>query len=119
MRVYGKIVKAHTNDGWVNPKDTLPVDVDMYEIEYVDYREDGTICGKGTEDMTRERYKKLASKRYSVKKDIGERTATGRIKYDTSIVNKHNFFGKVKAEDSRKVKRLVEKIYPGFVVVSC
>lgn len=92
MRVYGKVVNVFvTGKGWMkrNELDKLLTKkekdmIEMYEVEYTDYREDGTICGKGTEDISSERLRAMNIKTgyYVVKKDSGERTKTGRIRWD-------------------------------------
>lgn len=57
-----------------------------YEVEYTEYREDGTICGMGTEDFSYERLKEL--KTYEVLEDTGLRTKEssthkgGRIRWE-------------------------------------
>lgn len=110
MRVYGKTVRIYTTEeGWRKPfgmatkkeRDTI----EMYEVEYTDYREDGTICGKGTEDISAERLNtmKLKHSYYIVKKDSGERTATGRIRWD-DFGERLNF--RVPAKEHNKVLRM-------------
>lgn len=108
MRIYGKTVAYHTIDGW--KKDCtgyLPKNIDMYEIEYTDYREDGTVCGKGTEDFSKDRLKNLTYKRYDVKEDSGERTKTGLVKWD--LVKR--LVVRVDNANSRKTRKLFETIY--------
>ena len=108
MRIYGKTVAYHTIDGW--KKDNtgyLPKDIDMYEIEYTDYREDGTVCGKGTEDFSKDRFRNLVHKKYEAKKDSGERTKTGLVKWDVF----RRIIVRVDKKDARKTRKLFETIY--------
>ena len=84
MRRYTKIVSVHTSNGWIKVEDLSGgfKQVDMYEVKYIDYREDETICGTGTEDMSKERYRALISRGYEIKRANGETTKAGLAKYD-------------------------------------
>lgn len=82
-RVYGRVRNVYiTGKGWMKTNRWNIHDAEMLEVEYTDYYDDGTICGKGTEDFSRERMKSLRRGCYEVKKDSGEKTATGRTKWD-------------------------------------
>lgn len=117
MRVYGKVVNVYvTAEGW-KKREELPTllskkereSIEMYEVEYTDYCEDGTICGKGTEDISSERMKAMNIKSgyYIVKKDSGERTATGRIRWDDFG---ERLIFKTAAKDYNKALKMFKKI---------
>ena len=55
MREYGKAVLLSGTNKFNS----------YYEVLYTDYREDGSICGKGTEDFSGERLKSI--KNYEVR----------------------------------------------------
>lgn len=82
IRVYTRTVSMHTAEGWEKFSIRRSDEADMFELEYVDYDENGNVRGRGTEDFSLERLKSLKRHAYEIKKDSGERTATGRTKWD-------------------------------------
>ena len=86
----------------------------MYEFEYIDYDENGNICGTGTEDFSIERLKSLKIGGYEIKKDSGERTATGKIKWDLVKIARVRI---AKADYNKGIK-FWKKQFDGLKVIS-
>lgn len=82
IRVYTNIAEMHTPDGWKKYRVLGSSDADMYALNYTEYAEDGRVVATGTEDFSIPRFKTLKSGGYTVTKDSGNRTESGRVVWD-------------------------------------
>lgn len=114
IRVYVRKVNMHTPEGWVKFSTRGSRFADMYELEYVDYDENGNICGTGTEDFSLERMKTLKYGGFEIKKDSGEKTKTGLTKWDTVKVARIQ----IKPADYAKGVKFWKRQYEGMRVTS-
>lgn len=83
-----------------------------YEVEYKEYREDGTICGVGTEDFSFERLKEL--KTYEVLENSGKKTKESSThKGGRTIWNHVTYFNVFERKTANAVAKMLysEKEY--------
>ena len=111
IKVYGKKVSIHTENGWekVNRFNRNNTDWDMCEIAYKVYDEDGSLVGAGTEDFTRERLlaKNLKSEIYQIVRDSGEKYPSGNTKWEQT----GTLFMQAAKSDWSKARRVVGRAY--------
>lgn len=86
MKLYGKVNKI--ND-------------EYREVQYTEYREDGTIKGKGTEDFSIARFSKL--KYFEIFQKTGKQNKGGHDTWES--------IGYFRATDSRKAGKIARMIY--------
>lgn len=104
MRVYDlkkavTIKKATKENGWNG----------YYEVPYVEYREDGTVCNMGTEDFSSERLNTL--KVYEVVEKTGEKTRETSIYKGGRNKWKHvNYF---RVTERKEAVKLAKVLYTG------
>ena len=110
IRVYTNIAEMHTPDGWKKYRVLGSSEADMYTLNYTEYAEDGRIVATGTEDFSIPRFKTLKSGGYTVTKDSGNRTESGRVVWD--IVKRTALY--VKPSDYALGIKLWKKQFDGY-----
>jgi len=112
IRVYTNIAEMHTPEGWKKYRTIGSREADMYTLNYTEYAEDGRIVATGTEDFSILRFKTLKSGGYTVTKDSGNRTESGRVVWD--IVKRVAIY--VKPDDYAAGVKLWKKQFDGYKV---